>query len=217
MTPNDPTELDPHTARRIRLFSDQALTDFDADAVANAAVRASGRPSLHVIGTIAAGAIVAFIGVAAVSGGVRDDRLSLNAGNSTPSSTGMPPESTTLLPSATATTESAAAMSTPYPSAEPSPPQFEEDAPLTETLAIAAAQAGAPQAAEWPVLVAKSGTAQALLYDEGGYQVAFGLSSDRIVWVVVFGESRATLDAEGVIVVLDALTGEVLDVVDWIS
>lgn len=157
------------------------------------------------IATVAAAVLATTVVLAVTAGGSNDDGLlSLAVGASA---------------SASASHSSPSTPSTPTPTEAPTsaPADLTPQGGLTEVDAIATARATSPEAAGWPVLVAKAGSAQELPYDEGGYQVAPGLRGDQLVWVVILGDRRDTLDAEGTLVVIDFLTGEVYEVVKWIS
>jgi hypothetical protein len=150
------------------------------------------RPMWQIPVTIAAAAIVVSVGITMASS------LGRPVGQD-PANPALPAESPTAQP-------------TPAPSTAISP-----NLGMTEELAVAAARAAAPQAAEYPVIVAKAGSAEELLYAEGGYQIAPGLPRDRWVWVVILGDTRGPLDADGSIVVIDFIDGTIYEVVDWMS
>ena len=200
MTGYSDDDVDDRLAAAIRGFSDEAVDRFDPRATASGAMEQRAVQAWRPAATVVAAVLVTSV-IVLVAGGGRDRPVSLNTGASSapasPAASLQPTDSPipTLMPSVAASAQAA----------------------LTESEAISAARAAVPQAAEWPVLVAKSGTAQELLFDEGGYQIAYDLPGDRLIWVVVLGESRGTYDAEGTIVVLDFVTGAVYETVDWVS
>ncbi len=200
MTGYSDDDIDGRLGREIRAFGNEAVDRFDPEATAKRAVERHRTALWRPIATVAGAVVVTSVALVIAEGG-RNLPISLNAGASvapaTPDVSTAPSVGPTQSPTETL-----------LPSASTA---------LTEAEAILAARAAAPQAAEWPVLVAKSGTAQELLFDEGGYQVARDVPPDRLIWVVVLGESRGTYDAEGTIVVLDFVSGEVYESVDWLS
>lgn len=204
MTGYSDDDIDGRLGRAIRAFGNEAVDGFDPEATAKRAVGQRRTAQWRPIATVAGAVVVTSVALV-IAGGGRNLPISLNAGASvapaTPDVSTAPPVGSTQSPTATLLPSAPASAST----------------ALTEAEAILVARAAAPQAADWPVLVAKSGTAQELLFDEGGYQVARDVPPDRLIWVVVLGESRGTYDAEGTIVVLDFVSGEVYESVDWLS
>jgi hypothetical protein len=87
---------------------------------------------------------------------------------------------------------------------------------LTEAEAVAAARTAAPQTANQPLLSAHSGPAGELLVPAEAYAIEPPLPPDRLVWKLVFG-SGSGFDAEGSIVVIDALDASVYAIIDWLS